>query len=240
MPADPLKAAQAGASAGLEYRQQNLQAEQHAAALAQAAQQAQMENQINREKIEGTLAEAKARTNLEAEQAAKKYAAQSEYQRAITGGMDPTQAAMQYFPLMGENLSGVAPLAAEKFRADQMAKVPQAFMGPDGEVAGYQLGNRMILRPPPKPVKATVPQGLIEQMKGAQTLLKNAVMAKDITAAKAEVDRLATEMNKYHTGGPAADGSQIPNVDDMAGSTNAPAFDYEYDIKTGKFNPVGQ
>ncbi len=236
MPADPLKAAQSGASAGLEYRQQNLQDEQHAAALAQAAQEAQMAHQIEQEKVTGTLAEARARRDIEAQQAAQKFQAIRGYQADLEGGADASSAALKWFPAINNgDTSGLSSLARDQFMGKQMAQVPKAFMDPDGSVAGYQLGDRMILKPTPRPGRGTVPIGLKARLDAAVKLMTADPDPRHVAANQQKVDELAKEIDNAMAGG---DSEEVQSP--MNPSAGAPAYDFEYDAKTGKFTPVGQ
>ena len=234
-PADPLKAAQSGASAGLEYRQQNLQAEQHAAALAQAAQEAQMAHQIDQEKVTGTLAEAKARTDLEAQQAAQKFQAQHGYQLALDSGEDPVAALLRFGPQMGSSNSGLGQIMLENFRNKQSAAIPQAFMDPDGSVAGYRLGDKMVLKPSTRSSPGRVPVGLKARLDAAVKLMTSDPDPRHVSANQQKVDDLAAEIDKAMAGG---DSEEVQSP--MSPSAGAPAYDFEYDAKTGKFTPVGQ
>src|SRR5450631_4104743 len=95
-PADPLKAASEGSRIGLEYRGQDIGANEHAASLGQQASEFAQSQALDQEKIQGSLAEAKARNDLATTLAARKFQAQQQYQQAVAGGADPVQAMMQF------------------------------------------------------------------------------------------------------------------------------------------------
>jgi hypothetical protein len=162
IPADALRAAQGGTSAGLEYRGQNIAAEENAASLAQAAQKVQSAHDLEQQKITGGLAEAKARTDIEAQLAARKFAAQQSYQNAINGGEDPIKSLLQFGPQMGDITSGVGQLALEQFKAKQAAMVPTPVFDPanPSQVRGYAYGGTFHPVPLPKTEKSTIPDSL--------------------------------------------------------------------------------
>jgi len=239
IPADAVGSAAKGAQLGIDVRGQDIQANEHAASLAQAAQEAQAQQQLEQQKITGGLAEAKARTELETQAAARKFQAQRGYQMALDSGEEPVNALLRFGPQMGASTSGLGQIMLENFRQKQAASIPQPFMDPDtGKIAGWQLGNTIHMSPAGKAAKATVPPGLAEQMKAAQAVLKSAVMPEQIKSAKAEVDKLAEEMNK------AVESDGGENNDFESGGKPAtapgPAYDFEYDPKAGTFNQVGQ
>jgi hypothetical protein len=239
IPADPLQAAKAGTSAGLEYRGQDIQANEHAASLAEAAQEAQMAHQIEQEKVTGTLAQAKAQSDIESKQAAQKFQAQHGYQLALDSGEDPVKALLRFGPQMGASTSGLGQIMLENFKNRQSAMVPQPVINPKtGKVDAYQLGGTLHMTASQGSGKATVPPGLKARLDAAVKMLTSDPDPRHAAANQKRVDELANEMDKTLAGDGEGDGEgqAMAEAPGPAGGS----FDYEYDPKAGTFNQVGK
>ena len=172
-PRDFTAASESGARIGLDAAAQTNQANQEQARLGQSAAEAELNRrqqasesaanqQLEQERMAAQQQEAKTRLQLETQTAARKFQAQQAYQQAVSGGMDPVQAMMQFGPQMGESMSGLGPLALDKFKTQQAALPPQPFMGPDGKPAGVTYGGTAHMFPR---ATATLPPKISEQDK---------------------------------------------------------------------------
>lgn len=97
---------------------------------AMASQRLEMDRQLKlatmglqRQRLEAAQQAVSQRASL----AARQYAAQQAYEKAITAGMDPTKALMTFGPGMG-NMSG-AMAAAERVSAKSTPQMPQSLQG---------------------------------------------------------------------------------------------------------------
>jgi hypothetical protein len=144
IPADPVRSASEGARLGLDYRGQNIGANEHEASLSQQASEFAQSQALDQEKIQGSLDEARQRTQLATTLAARKFQAQQQYQQAVSNGADPVQAMMQFGPGMGTSTAGLGSMALENFRSKQASMPPQAIPDPNnpGKTAGFTYGGQ--------------------------------------------------------------------------------------------------
>ncbi len=236
IPADPLRAAQGGTSAALEYRGQDIQANEHAAALAQAAQEAQMAHQLDQEKLAGGLAEMKARTDIESQSAARKFQAQRGYQLALDSGEEPEKAFLRFGPQMTDSTNGIGQIIMENYRNKQAAAIPQAVMDPNDPklVRGYTMNGVFHTVAAPRPPVPRLSPGLKARLDAAVKNVSGAILPEEKAAAIKALEGIASEADQAMAGdGEVGVPSQVPSP---AGSV----FDYEYDPKAQTFKQVGK
>jgi len=154
-PSEFAQSEEAGMHVGADVRGQNIADQEAAARIQQQGNEAATQAQVERERIASTSAIAKARLDIEAQAAARKYQAQQAYQSDIAGGMDPVQALTIHAPLMGRSLAGLGTLGAAQFAQKQAMIPPSIIRDEDGRALGVFHAGKF--SPTARP--ATVPNG---------------------------------------------------------------------------------
>lgn len=253
--------AHAGATLELEKARLAQQAQEQQALMSvraeQAAQaheqaQAQMETEKAYHQIQTTLRQREldqqnqmiqARTL----QAAQKFQAQQQYQRAIEGGMDPEQAILEFGPAMGQSSSSVA-IAQARATRPRWAQVPETMVEMNGnrfmKAVNPTTGAATYhpLREPKPPKSAITPYQqiqILQRRRSALTKDSPFVEGQEPTSEKLKsaYNQFSSELKKIDR---QIEALQSGNVPQTSGTGTSGAKRFRYDIKTGKLEPIGE